>query len=189
MLQHARETRLNDKRLVDDFLSTRSEGRFRSLYRRHSPGLYQSIWRLVRGDETEAGELLQATWVRALERLESFRWESSLRSWLVGVAYNCFRESLRKESRMVAVDALEIDNLQVKANGKFDIASAIDLERALCRLPGGYREVFLLHDLEGFTHKEIGTQLNIKEGTSKSQLSRARNALRVFLTEGGYTGP
>lgn len=92
------ETRLDDKRLVDDFLSTRSEERFRSLYKRHSPGLYQSIWRLVRGNETEAGEILQATWVRALERLESFRWESSLRSWLVGVAYNCFRESLRKES-------------------------------------------------------------------------------------------
>lgn len=90
---------------------------------------------------------------------------------------------------MVAVDALEIDNLSVKANGSFDTAVAIDLERALCRLPGGYREVFLLHDLEGFTHKEIGAQLNIKEGTSKSQLSRARNALRVFLTEGGYTGP
>lgn len=80
------ESCLDDKRLVDEFLSTRSEKRFREIYRRHSPGLYQSIWRLVRGNETEAGELLQATWVRALERLESFRWESSLRSWLVGVA-------------------------------------------------------------------------------------------------------
>ncbi len=182
------DSHLDDKTLVNDFLNTREEQRFRKLYQRHSPGLYQSILRLVRGDETEAGELLQATWVRALESLESFRGESSLRSWLVGVAYNCFRESLRKESRTVSVDALEIDNLPAAVSGGFDLAGSIDLERALFRLPGGYREVFLLHDLEGYTHKEIGAHLNIEEGTSKSQLSRARHALRVFLTQGGYTG-
>lgn len=180
---------MDDKRLVDEFLSTRGEKLFREIYRRHSPALYQSIWRLVRGNETEAGELLQATWVRALERLETFRWESSLRSWLVGVAYNCFRETLRKDNRTVSIDALEIDNLPRTVSGGFNSASAIDLERALSRLPDGYREVFLLHDLEGYTHKEIGAHLNIEEGTSKSQLSRARHALRVFLTQGGYTGP
>ena len=71
---------MEDKKLVEEFLSTRSERHFRALYRRHSPALYQSIWRLARGNRVEAEELLQAAWVRALERLDSFRWESSLRS-------------------------------------------------------------------------------------------------------------
>jgi RNA polymerase sigma-70 factor (ECF subfamily) len=61
----------------------------------------------------------------------------------------------------------------------------VDLERAIERLPAGYREIFVLHDVEGYTHEEIGGLLGIEPGTSKSQLSRARQRLRTALAPGG----
>ena len=62
----------------------------------------------------------------------------------------------------------------------------MDLERAIERLPAGYREVFVLHDVEGYTHEEIGGLLGIESGTSKSQLSRARQRLRAALAPAGW---
>ncbi|MFQ5607463.1 MAG: RNA polymerase sigma factor, partial [Candidatus Zixiibacteriota bacterium] len=143
---------MDDKTLVTDFLRAKGETEFRALYRRHTPALYQSVWRLARGIEAEALELTQATWVRALERLASFRWESSFRTWLIGVAYNCYREHVRDNRREVSVDCTTIDEFPGKSPEPFTSAESIDLERALCRLPDGYREVLLLHDLEGYTH-------------------------------------
>ncbi len=169
-----------DRRLVAAFLAQREEQAFRRLYRRHTPRLYQFALRLVGGSEREAEELVQDTWVRAVERLPDFRWESQLRTWLAGIALNRSRELFRQRSKqhnVLSVDALE-ENCAALVSENFE---HIDLERALAALPQGYREILLLHDVEGYTHQEIGGMLDIEAGTSKSQLHRARRAVRAAL--------
>ena len=85
--------------MVGAYLRDREEDAFLALYRRHSSGVYGTILRLVRGDVEEAKEILQLTWIRAAENLHRFRWESSLRSWLTGIAVNCHRGALRQRRR------------------------------------------------------------------------------------------
>jgi RNA polymerase sigma-70 factor (ECF subfamily) len=174
-------TDLEDRQLVSGFLRRREEKAFRALYRRHAPALHRIALRLVRGRREDAEEILQNTWIRAVERLSGFRWESSLRSWLVGIAINCSRELNRRTGRIEElpepVRVQDVDELP-RLNGT---VGRIDLERAIATLPDGYREVLVLHDIEGYTHSEIGSILGIEAGTSKSQLSHARRAVRARL--------
>jgi RNA polymerase sigma-70 factor (ECF subfamily) len=150
------------------------------LYGRHAPIIYRLILRLVRGRSEDAEEVLQVTWIRAAERLDRFRWESTLRSWLTGIALNCYREFVRRESRVESGRSSELQELPAVRRLHRDIPR-IDLERAIAQLPDGYREVLILHDVEGYTHQEIGVLMGIQNGTSKSQLSRARKAVRSWL--------
>jgi RNA polymerase sigma-70 factor (ECF subfamily) len=174
----------DDRQLVSAYLRDREENAFRALYRRHSSLLYGSILRLARGDAEEAQELLQLTWIRAAENLHRFRWESSLRSWLTGIAINCHRDALRrrKRRRTDPIESVTIEALPSLPRSHREIGR-LDLERAIAQLPDGYREVLLLHDVEGYTHDEIGEMMGIRNGTSKSQLSRARRAVRSWLGE------
>lgn len=173
-------SRWEDRRLVAAFLAQREEQAFRRLYRRHTPRLYQFALRLVGGNENEAEEIVQDTWVRAVQHLPGFRWEAQLRTWLAGIAVNRSRELYRQRSKQrnaLPVDVLE-ENSAALVLENFE---HIDLEHALAALPHGYREVLLLHDVEGYTHEEIGGMLDIEAGTSKSQLHRARRAMRTAL--------
>ncbi len=170
-----------DRGLVEAFLRDRDEDAFRTLYRRHSPVMYGVVLRLVRGDAGEAEEVLQSAWIRAAERLDTFRWESTLRSWLTGVAVNCFREFTRRRKRITPMDPAMLPELEVPPSRVARPIVRIDLERAIDRLPDGYRQVLLLHDVQGYTHREIGEMMGIQDGTSKSQLSRARRAVRFWL--------
>ena len=179
---------------MDAYLFSRDEAAFRALYGRHAPSLWRMALRLARGVEEDARELVQETWVRAARRLEGFRWESSFRTWLVGIALNCAREQGRRAGREIAVEDVEaltpvgIPSISVSAPVAMSGPSAvepIDLERAIDALPGGYRRVLVLHDLEGYTHEEIGRLLGVEPGTSKSQLHRARARVRARLAEGG----
>lgn len=163
-----------DRESVDRFLDRRDEESFRRLYRLHSPQLYRVIVRSV-GQEGAAEDVLQETWIRAVTALPRFRWESSLRTWLTGIAIRCCREATRTRR---ADGVREISPAPVAEPGT---GERLDLERALGELPPGRREVLLLHDVEGFTHAEIGALLEIDEGTSKSQLSRARRQMRRHL--------
>jgi RNA polymerase sigma-70 factor (ECF subfamily) len=153
-----------DAALAAAFLRDRDEAAFRALYRRHTPALYRVAWRFLGGDGADAEEVVQETWTVAAERLANFHGESSLRSWLTGIALNRCREALRRAARAPAAGA-----------------SRLDLERALAALPPGYREVLVLHDVEGYSHLEIAEILGVAPGTSKSQLSHARRALRAQL--------
>jgi RNA polymerase sigma-70 factor (ECF subfamily) len=176
-------TDLEDRQLVSGFLRRREEKAFRALYRRHAPSLDRIVLRLTRGRREDAEEILQNTWFRAIERLSGFRWESSLKSWLTGIAINCWRELNRRAGRIDAIqDPMRVEDLDElpRLNGT---VGRIDLERAIAGLPEGYREVLVLHDIEGYTHNEIGYILGIEAGTSKSQLSHARRAVRVRLAE------
>jgi RNA polymerase sigma-70 factor (ECF subfamily) len=166
--------------LVDRFLTLRDERDFRILYRRFSPALTQIVLRFVRGNYADAEEVLQTTWVRAVRGMPGFRWESSLKSWLTGIALNCSREHLRRMRRHDASEPIDLHDPVAPTRPPREI-SRVELERAIARLPAGYRAVLILHDLMGYTHLEIGSILGVEEGTSKSQLFRARRALRTRL--------
>jgi RNA polymerase sigma-70 factor (ECF subfamily) len=165
----------DDLALVERFLRGRDEDAFRALYRAHTPALYALALRLTGGDEGEAEDLVQESWVRALTALRSFRAQSALRSWLCGVLVNVRRGRIRVDWR--TIDAPDAEPL-AEATSPDD---AIDLERAIATLPDGARDVYVLHDVEGYTHREIANLLSIVEGTSKSQLNRARVLLRSSL--------
>ncbi len=169
----------DDRWLVRRYLRSRSEKSFLLLYRRYSGVLFQMALRLAGGNNSEAEEIVQETWIRATQRLADFAWRSTLRTWLIGIAVNVARERFRQRPREEPAVALQLVSRGRSATTK------VDLERAIAGLAPGYRAVLLLFDVEGYTHHEIGQMIGIDPGTSKSQLSRARNALRQKLAASG----
>src|SRR5262249_53734958 len=117
--------------------------------------------------------------LHAYQRLASFKGDATFGTWLYRLAINRCLDFLRsremKASR--ATDALQPPDVPVEA----DPSARLDLERAIRQLPVGYRAVFVLHDVEGFDHKEIARLLGIADGTSRSQLFKARMQLRTLL--------
>jgi len=168
-----------DRALVADFLASRSEQAFRRLYRRHASAVYALLLRLTAGDVARAEDCLQDAWLRAIAGLDRFAWRSSLRTWIRGIAINCWREGWREDRRapLRLVEDIEPEPGVLSVSPLDGIA----LERAIADLPDGYRAVLMLHDVEGFTHEEIAEALGIVPGTSKSQLARARAAVRRSL--------
>lgn len=167
-----------DRELARAFVERRSEKAFRELYRRHAPRLYRLVSRLRGVERRDAEDVLQETWLRAARALPAFRFESRLHSWLTGIALNVCRELDRAARASPAAAAPSLAVAEPAAPPRAGRIDRMDLELAIASLPAGYREVLLLHDLEGYTHREIGALLSIDEGTSKSQLARARAALR-----------
>ena len=165
----------DDVALVERFLRARGEDAFRALYRAHTPALYALAFRLTGGDRAEAEDLVQESWVRAVRGLASFRARSALRSWLCGVLVNVRRERIRVDWRGAEAPDVEPSTDSDRPD------DALDLERAIGALPEGARDVFVLHDVYGYSHREIGEMLGIVDGTSKSQLVRARALLRSLL--------
>jgi len=153
------------------------EEAFRLLYRRHSPRLRGLIRRLIGRAGDDSDDVLQVVWLRAMRGAATFRWTSPLSSWLCGIAVRASMETLR-DGRRRTVFTLDSD---VEAPAP-DIVSRLDLEHAIARLPEHHRIVLLLHDVEGFTHEEIASQLGIAVGTSKAKLHRARRLMRAMLT-------
>jgi len=171
-----------ERGLVSAFLATRDKRSFRELYGYVTPTLYQFILRIVGRNEEDAQDVLQDVWIRAVERLPEFRWESSLRTWISGIALNRCRELYRaraKSNTDISADEEEIETASVADS----FSLRLDLEEAIAQLPDGYRTVLVLHDIEGYTHEEIAAQFGIDAGTSKSQLSRARKAVRRMLAD------
>ena len=146
------------------------------LYRAHTPVMYAVAVRLL-DDRTAADDVVQDAWMRAIARLDAFRWESALRTWLCGFVVNGCRERWR------GPEWIPVEDTAAAATGE----PRIDLERAVAALPPGARAVLLLHDLYGYTHAEIASLLGVEPGTSKSQLSRARAALRIRLGKEGVS--
>lgn len=165
-----------DKLLVKGFLLSGSERLFRQLYRKHTLSVYRLALQLTNKDIQGTEDIIQEAWVRAVEKLNDFKWNSSFKTWLSGIVINCCREHLRKKkSNLVSFANIEEEFCYTPSTNK------IDLQNALAMLPLGYREVLLLHDMEGFKHEEIGQLLGISEGTSKSQLFHARKAIKKIL--------
>ena len=166
-----------DRKLIEAYLSTRDERVFRKLYQLHTPVLYLFALRMLGGVEQDAQDVVQETWVRALQSIAGFRWQSSLRTWLIGIAMNSCREVSR--NRLPSVDLADSE----RAEDSYSLPpNNSDLESLISSLPKGCRRVFVLHDIEGYTHEEIGALLGIAVGTSKHQLFRARGKLRESLS-------
>lgn len=182
-------TALDDGRLIDAVARRRDPHAFGELYERYTPAMYGLALRLAGGAESDAEDVVHDAWVRAVERFAAFEGRSSLRSWLCGFVVHRWREVRRAQGRWnpsaVAGEAGSLPSPDVHLETAVD---RLDLERAVRELADGYREVLVLHDVEGFTHEEIGALLGIEAGTSKSQLSRARRALRQTLTPHGRGG-
>lgn len=167
------ETQEDDEFLVKCFLKKGEESSFRLLYRRHSPYLYLFAVRLLGGNKADAEDILQETWIRAARNLSNFRWRSSLRTWLCGILINCWREFTSRDRRANS-------SAEEKELAQTNVHQTIELETLIQRLPDACREVFILHDIEGYTHEEISSLLGIHPGTSKSQTFEARKKLRFW---------
>jgi RNA polymerase sigma-70 factor, ECF subfamily len=176
------DSSIPDRELVELVVRDGDETAFRLLYRRHAPGLAAFVRRYAPDGDVE--DVAQEAWLRAVRALPSFRWDSTFRTWLIGIGFNAAREATR---RVGSVTPLPADGASLlgratpppNAPGPAD---RIDLERAIRELPPGYRAVLLLHDVEGFTHPEIGRLLDITAGTARSQLHHARRAVRAMLS-------
>jgi len=159
---------------------------FETLYRRHTAPMYATALRIT-GDADLAADIVHDAWVRALERAERFEGRSTFRTWIVGIVLNLVREHRRSERHEGApTDETQAEWDATSEAAELEIAGVdpIDLEAAIAALPTGFRQVLILHDVEGFTHDEIATMLSIAPGTSKSQLARARQRVREMLAHG-----
>lgn len=154
---------------------------FETIYRAHTAAIHALCLRMS-GDRAVASDLVQDVFVRAWERLPSFRGQSALATWLHRLAVNVVLERWRSEKR----DALRMiddpDGTSVEAPAmQADRDSAIEIEDAIARLSAGARAVFVLHEIEGYSHEEIAAMTGIAAGTSRTQLFRARRALAIML--------
>lgn len=154
---------------------------FEQLYRSNAGRVYGLCLRLS-GDATRAQELAQDVFVRAWQRLSTFRGESAFYSWLYTLTVNlAFSEGRSRRRRLARI--MTTDDLTPYERPQAPRApeAAVDLERAIAGLPSGARAVFVLHDVHGFKHEEIGGMLGVATGTCKAQLHRARRLLREAL--------
>jgi RNA polymerase sigma-70 factor (ECF subfamily) len=155
---------------------------FGELYRTHVGRVHALCLRMA-GDAQAATELTQDVFVRAWEALPAFRGDSALGSWLHRLAVNVFlgtrRTTGRREKRVFSAPD---PGLHERPREAASPALGMDLERAIAELPERARLVFVLYDVEGYQHEEIGRMIGIAVGTSKAQLFRARRLLREALT-------
>jgi len=157
---------------------------FEQMYREYSPRIYSLACRMA-GSPEDGEDLLQEVFLQAFRKLGTFKGGSSLGTWLYRLALNhCLDYVRSRQARMKKLtETLDADaSLEPAARRTTPIAK-LDLDRAIERLPDGCREAFVLHDVEGFDHKEVGELLGIAEGTSKSQVFKARLKLRALLGE------
>ena len=155
----------------------------RVLYDRHVNRVYRLAYRLA-GDDDLAREFTQDTFIRAFARLDSFRGEAALATWLHSIAMSVVLNGLRKVKRFRGREA-DLDDAAGVTGGRREAEPdlKVRLTQAIDALPDGYRTVFVMHDVEGYTHEEIGAALGVETGTSKAQLSRARAKLRAALAD------
>jgi RNA polymerase sigma-70 factor (ECF subfamily) len=159
---------------------------FDELYQQHATRLFNLAWRMC-GSRADAEDLLQEIFLLVHRKLPDFRGEAAVGTWLYRLAMNrCLDHLKSRQTRTgFATSTLDEEHMPVELNKRSTSDSDVkrlDLERAIARLPEGARAAFLLHDVEGFQHQEIGAILGISEGTSKSQVHKARLRLRELLT-------
>lgn len=153
----------------------------RELYDRHAPRVYRLVFRLV-GDEELAREFTQDTFVKAFNRLGSFRQECALATWLHAIAVSMVRSGMRRVVRWRTREADLVEAAELPGQRPTDEPDLGErLQRALEALPEKFRTVVVLHDVEGYTHQEIAVMTGVPEGTCKTRLMNGRARLRESL--------
>jgi len=163
---------------------------FDRAYRTYSRRVYSKCLHMV-GNEAEAEDLTQEVFLQLFRKMDSFRGESAFSTWLYRVAVNVVLMRLRRKS--LSTTSLEevielgegfLSLTQMLGAHDRTLTATLDrlnLERAVSQMPAGYKQVFLLHYVEGYGHREIARMLGLSIGTSKSQLYKARVRLRQLL--------
>jgi RNA polymerase sigma-70 factor (ECF subfamily) len=163
-------------------------GAFEEIYAAHAGRLYSLVCRML-GNPADAEDLLQDIFLSAHRKLDSFRGDAALGTWLYRLAVNHCLDYLRSRAARTNQLTSGLDEeFGLDDAGSRRLAeqtlTTMDLERALARLPEGCRAAFVLHDVQGLEHREVAEVLGIAEGTSKSQVHKARLRLRAILSGG-----
>jgi RNA polymerase sigma-70 factor (ECF subfamily) len=157
----------------------------RALYEAHVDRIFRLAFRMS-GREDLAQDFTQDAFIRAFERLHEFRGDAAFSTWLHTIAVSVTLNGMRRVKTRRERET-ELAGLAAELPGVGQREAEPDLKRrmaaAIDALPEGYRTVFLMHDVEGYTHEEIGAALGVQSGTSKAQLSRARAKLREALAD------
>ena len=155
---------------------------FEALYKQHAARIYSLASRMA-GSPDEGEDLVQEIFLQAYRKLGSFKGDASVGTWLYRLAVNHCLDFVRsRRAKMGRVtDTLDAAGSFEPVSPRETPLARLDLERAIEQLPPGCREAFVLHDVEGFDHKEVARLLGIAEGTSKSQVFKARMKLRGLL--------
>lgn len=174
----ADERRHEDDRLVER-LREGDVAAFETLYRRHAGAIYGLALRMLRNRE-DAEDLLQEIFLQAHAKIESFQGRSAFGTWLHRLAVNRCLDHLRSRA---SKENSRTDPLPaILGSGRRPTGTRrLELERAIGQLPTSSRAAFLLHDVAGYDHREVGTMLGVAVGTSKSLVHRARVKLREHL--------
>ena len=156
---------------------------FEKLYRRHRDRVFGLMWRLCGGDPALAEDLLQEAFVRAWQKLDSFRGDSRFGTWLHRLSINVALSERRSRLRRLGRETELEGTVERNATGDKDVYAGQrkDLEQAIARLPERARTVLILFDIEGYSHAEIGEIAGMAVGSSKAQLHRARKLVREEL--------
>jgi RNA polymerase sigma-70 factor (ECF subfamily) len=154
---------------------------FEAIYRRHAPRIFTLACRMT-GSRADGEDLLQEIFLLVHRKLGGFKGDSALGTWIYRLAANCCVDFLRSRQHRErqATDELDETVAPPRSAGGLRV-DQMDLQRAIERLPAGYRAAFVLHDVEGFEHAEVARLLGIAEGTSKSQVHKARLKIRALL--------
>src|SRR5918994_1487030 len=157
------------------------EAAMRALWSRHAPHIDAVVRRLVGNDNDLAADIAQEVWIQIFRALPQYRGESQFGTWAHRIAVNRTLNALRRSRRLAKVEAeIDEDTAAVEPDGERSLLMA-SIEDAAAQLAPGARAVFVLHDVEGYTHEEIARELGITPGGSKSQLFKARAKLRRLL--------
>ncbi|MFM2358554.1 MAG: hypothetical protein RLY16_547 [Bacteroidota bacterium] len=152
------------------------------LYRRFSPKMYAVCLRYSSNTE-DAQDLLQEGFIKVFKHLDKYRGDGSFEGWMRRIFVNTSIEQFRRKTKLHTVaDAADIQ-VEDKEVTAFETMAEKDIIRIVQQLSPGYRQVFNMYVIEGYTHKDIGEILGISEGTSKSQLARAKSILRKMVEE------
>jgi RNA polymerase sigma factor (sigma-70 family) len=152
------------------------------LYRRMSPRMYAVCLRYA-GNAEEAEDILQEGFIKVFKKLDSFRGEGSFEGWVRRIFVNTAIEHFRRKRYLQPVTEKEESTIEGKSLSALDGLAEKDILALVRQLSPGYRTVFNMYVVEGYTHKEIGDMLGISEGTSKSQLSRAKVILQDMVKQ------
>lgn len=162
------------------------EAAFEEIYNRHRKLVYSVALRMT-GNVADAEDLTQDSFVSVMRRIGGFRGEASFTSWLYRLAVNQVkmhfrRRQSRPEYQTSDGEILEREASVVRRANSEQVIDRLALEEAVQRIPKGFRAAFILHDVEGYQHKEVGRMMGWTTGTSKSQLHWARMGLRKLLS-------
>jgi len=158
------------------------EAAMRAIWSRHAPHIDVVVRRLVGGDHDLAADIAQEVWIQIFRALPTYRGDSQFGTWAHRIAVNRTLNALRQRRRLASLEAGDVgeDSAAVEPEAERNILAA-SIEAATAQLSPGARAVFVMHDVEGFTHEEIASALGITSGGSKSQLFKARAKLRKLL--------